>query len=370
MLTPTNQPSKVYKSREDRPIITPPCPEDEIYAYPSKFLPDTENICWRFRVQEEHKRMGKRKISNVIECYKETIPKEIFALSTRERRAELCNEKRMMEVYILDTHAKRKRDINEIFSNFSEPPDIENVLEKDGHVSLYGFKEYRDYISIEQYMKLLFKEYPDYRDIVGTEKIETIKVCLADPFTTYILKNLQEKEYFMLLSNEETTYRPENPVYLMSYKQLKILLGGDAKIHTYNHDDIRINNEEDVKVIKTILANWKELQRLEQQKLTRMEEVFIINTKPTPVTELEAGEYIAYKYLKRMFRGRTQIIVYIKRNDETETPSLGSWLTHELEKIDLTKTLAPINILIGGNRKAVTSNYTDRYTTVTSSQVE
>ena len=57
-LSPFNQPTKMYKSVNEKKVKEPPCPKDEIFKYPSKILPETENIQWRFRTEPDHKRIG------------------------------------------------------------------------------------------------------------------------------------------------------------------------------------------------------------------------------------------------------------------------------------------------------------------------
>ena len=281
----------------------------------------------------------------------------------------LCNNERINELYILNQQTKREKDINEIFSKFPNPKNIKDVLNENEEVVLYGFKEYKDYISIVYTEK---KEELDCSKqlsdgscmfvIIDTETVVNKKVCITDAFTKHVLKNLQEKGYFSQLTDDETA---KTPVYLMPYKQLRIKKKNYLEIFFINYQNQLEFIKEDDKVIEEILKNWNEIQIL-----TKMEEVFELNTKPTIVLDLQEGEYTAHKYFKRVFRGKPQIIAYILREDNTEIPILGSWLTHELEKIDLTKTLAPINILIGGRRHAVTSDVADRYTTITSTQVE
>ena len=107
------------------------------------------------------------------------------------------------------------------------------------------------------------------------------------------------------------------------------------------------------------------MQRIEKQKTPRMEEVFEEKIKPTATVKLEPGEYTAYKYLKRIFRGKEQTIIYIK-NDE---PIYGYWLNEELKKIDLDRTISPIYIRLGG-KQTNPLKHMDRLVTIVSTQTE
>ena len=111
------------------------------------------------------------------------------------------------------------------------------------------------------------------------------------------------------------------------------------------------------------------MRRLEKLKAPIMEEVFEEAVKPTATVKLEPGEYEAYKYLKRIFRGKEQIIVYIKRENEKEEPIYGYWLSEELKKIDLDKTISPIYIRLGGEQSNP-SKHKDRHATILSTQTD
>ena len=116
-------------------------------------------------------------------------------------------------------------------------------------------------------------------------------------------------------------------------------------------------------------GDWEELQRLEKLKAPIMEEVYEEKVKPTATVNLEPGEYEAYKYLKRIFRGKEQVIVYIKRENEKEEPIYGYWLSEELKKIDLDRTISPIYIRLGGYQRTPTDSR-DRLTTILSTQTD
>ena len=173
---------------------------------------------------------------------------------------------------------------------------------------------------------------------------------------------------FNLLPEEETKYKPEYPVYFMPYASLKAK-GKDG-------NDLKIIDEIDGKEVKNFnetldkyYDDWEELQRLEKLKLPKMEEVFEEKVKPTASIKLEPGEYTAYKYLKRIFKGKEQIIIYIKRENEKEEPIYGYWLNDELKKIDLDKTISPIYIRLGG-KQSNPSKHMDRLVTIVSTQAE
>ena len=84
-LTPFNQPTKMYMSVNEKEVKEPPCPKDEIHKYPSKILPETENIQWRFRTEPDHKRIGIKKLPKYpFQCFKNP-DKKISTNSTRER---------------------------------------------------------------------------------------------------------------------------------------------------------------------------------------------------------------------------------------------------------------------------------------------
>ena len=82
VLRPSNQPTKTYSKKKTDKL--PPCSENEIYTYPSKFLPDTSNIMWRFSVKENHKRIGKKKIQISITPF--TYTEKRYQLYQRDKK--------------------------------------------------------------------------------------------------------------------------------------------------------------------------------------------------------------------------------------------------------------------------------------------
>ena len=112
------------------------------------------------------------------------------------------------------------------------------------------------------------------------------------------------------------------------------------------------------------------MQRLEKQKLPKLEKVTEKITKPIHVTKLTQSEYIAHQYGKRVYKGREQITLFVtrKENEDMEPFTIhGYYLNEELQKIDLTRTIAPMSVRLGGNRNNKNS---DRYTTIASNQIE
>ena len=363
-LTPFNLPSKMYMSVNDKKTKQPPCPKDEIFKYPSKILPETENIQWRFRIQPDHHRIGQKKLPNYPFQRFENHDKKISTNSTRERntliylkreneksrewikqtREKFKNEikKNLKETETIAKYEERKNTIDEVFRCFSNPEEILNVLNENEYIRIFAFKSYSNCMRI------------------AYEVQDIIKVCFANPLLEHMLNGLRDT-CFNLLPKEKTNYKPEHPVYFMPYASLKAK-GKDG-------NDLKIIDEidgQEIKKFNDILdqyyGDWKELQR---QKAQKMEEVYEEKIKPIATFNLEPGEYEAYKYLKRIFRGKEQTIIYIKK--ENEIPIYGFWLNEELKKIDLNRTLSPIYIRLGGKQRTPTDSR-DRITTIVSTQ--
>ena len=384
-LTPFNKPTKMYKSYSDKIVKEPPCAKDEIFKYPSKILPETENIQWRFRTEPDHHRIGQKKLPKFPFQRFENPDKKISTNSTRERntiiyleqenekskewikdkstelkqtREERIQFKRDLKTKIKNNlkdtetialYEERKNTVDEVFRCFSNPEEIQNVLNENEYIHIFAFKSYPNCT------RIAYKVQDD------------IKVCFANPLLEHMLNGLCNT-CFNMLSEEETKYKPENPVYFMPYASLK------AK--GKNGNDLKIVDEIDGEEVKNFnetlekhYEDWEELQRLEKQKAPKMEEVFEEKVKPIATVNLEPGEYEAYKYLKRMFRGKEQIVVYIKRENEKEEPIYGYWLSEELKKIDLDITISPIYIRLGG-KQTNPSKHMDRLTTIVSTQTD
>ena len=384
-LTPFNQPTKMYMSVNEKKVKEPPCPKNEIFKYPSKILPETENIQWRFRTEPDHKRIGIKKLPKYpFQCFKNPV-KKISTNSTRERNTikfleqenekskewikdknnelKLTREERikfkkdlnikinenLKDTETIALYEERKNTVDEVFRCFSNPEEIANVLNENEYILIFAFKYYTNC------MRIAYKVQDD------------IKVCFANPLLEHMLNGLRDT-CFNLLSEEETKYKPDYPVYFMPYASLKAK-GKDG-------NDLNIIDEIDGKEVKNFnetldkyYEDWEELQRLEKQKVPKMEEVFEEKVKPTTTVKLEPGEYEADKYLKRIFRGKEQIIIYIKRENEKEEPIYGYWLDEELKKIDLDKTISPIYIRLGGKQSNPLKQM-DRLVTIVSTQTE
>ena len=385
-LTPFNQPTKMYMSVNEKEVKEPPCPKDEIYKYPSKIYPETENIQWRFRTEPDHKRIGLKKLPKYLIQRFTNPDKKISIKSTRERNTinyleyenEKSNEwikdknnelkltreeriklikdfktkikKNLKDTETIALYEERKNTIDSVFHCFSDPEEIVNVLNENEYIHIFAFKSYSNCTRI------------------AYKAQDEIKVCFANPLIEHMLNGLRDT-CFNLLPKEETKHIPEFPVYFMPYASLKAKGkdGNDLKIID------EIDGEEDKnfnETLKKYFDEWEELQRLEKLKLPKMEEVFEGKVRPTATVELEMGEYTAYKYLKRIFRGKEQIIIYIKRENEKEEPIYGYWLSEELKKIDLDKTISPLYIRLGGKQNNTNIRQLDRLTTLVSTQTE
>ena len=379
-LTPFNQPTKMYISTNGKTVNEPPCTKDEIFNYPSQILPDTKNIQWRFRTEPDQKRIGQKKLPKYTLEHFENPGKKISTNSTRQRNIliNLENEKNrewikekanftfdakrrqknnirnqiktdLKETETIALYEERKDTIDGVFRCFTNPGEIHNVLNENEYIHIFAFKVYPNCT------RIAYKVQDD------------IKVCFANPLIKHMLDGLRDT-CFNLLPKEETKYKPEFPVYFMPYASLKAK-GEDG-------NDLKIIDEidgEEVKKFNEMLnqhyEDWEELRRLESLKTPKMEEVFEEVVKPTQTIKLEPGEYTAYRYLKRTYRGKEQIIVYIKREDERDEPVYGYWLSEELKKIDLTKTVTPIYIRFGGYQRTPTDSK-DRITTILSTQTD
>ena len=380
-LTPFNKPTKMYISTNGKTVNEPPCPKDEIFNYPSQILPEMKNIQWRFRTEPDQKRIGQKKLPKYTLEYFENPGKKISTNSTRQRNIliHLENEKNkkwikdnelnlsiderrqikkdtrtqiktdLKETETIELYEKRKDTVDDVFRCFTNPGEIHNVLNENEYIHIFAFKVYPNCT------RIAYKVQDD------------IKVCFANPLMVHMLDGLRDT-CFNLLPKEETKYKPEYPVYFMPYASLKAK-GEDG-------NDLKIIDEIDGEEIKTFnemlnqhYGDWEELRRLEKLKTPTMEEVNEEVVKPTATVKIEPGEYTAYKYLKRTYRGKDQIIVYIKREDEREEPIYGYWLSEELKKIDLNKTLSPIYIRFGSYQRTPTDSK-DRQTTILSTQTD
>ena len=375
----------MYMSVNEKKVKEPPCPKDEIFKHPSKILPETENIQWRFRIEPDHSRIGLKKLPKYPFQHFENPDKKISTISTRERNTliylEQENEKgkgwikdknnelkqtreerikfkkdlntkineNLKDTETIALYEKRKNTIDEVFRCFSNPEEILNVLNENEYIHIFAFKSYSNCT------RIAYKVQDD------------IKVCFANPLLEHMLNGLSDT-CFNLLPEEETNYKPEYPVYFMPYASLKAK-GKDG-------NDLEIVDEIDGKEVKNFnntldkyYGDWEELQRIEKQKAPKMEEVYREKVKPTATVNLEPGVYTAYKYLKRIFKGKEQIIIYIKSETEKEEPIYGFWLDEELKKIDLDRTISPIYIRLGC-KKSNPSKHMDRLITIVSTQTE
>ena len=369
----------------DKQVKEPPTTKDKIFKYPSQILPETKNIQWRFRTEPDHHRIGLKKLpkytlerfknpgkkistnstrerNNIIylerenEKSKEWIKDKNTELKqTREERKQIKKDikakikKDLKDTETIALYEERKNTVDEVFRCFSNPEEIQNVLTKNEYIHIFAFKSYPNCTRIAYKVQ------------------DKIKVCFANPLIEHMLNCLRDT-CFNTLPKEETKYKPEYPVYFMPYASLKAKGkdGNDLKIiDEIDGEEVKNFNE----TLNRYYGDWEELQRLKKLKTPIMEEVFEEKVKPTATVNLEPGEYTTYKYLKRIFRGKEQIIVYIKTENEKEEPIYGYWLSEELKKIDLDKTVTPIYIRLGG-KQTNPSKHIDRLATIVSTQTD
>ena len=203
-LTPFNKPTKMYMSVNEKKVNEPPCPKDEIFKYPSKILPETENIQWRFRVEPDHKRIGIKKLPKYPFQYFNNPDKKISTNSTRERKTliylEQENEKskvwikdknndlkltreekikfkkdlntkinkNLKDTETLALYEERKNTVDEVFRCFSNPEEIVNVLNENEYIHIFAFKSYPNCV------RIAYKVQDD------------IKVCFANPLLEHM----------------------------------------------------------------------------------------------------------------------------------------------------------------------------------------
>ena len=270
-LTPFNKATKMYMSYGDKIVKEPPCAKDEIFKYPSKILPETENIQWRFRVEPDHHRIGQKKLPKYPFQRFENPDKKISTNSTRERNTiiYLEQENEKSKEWIEDTNNKlkqtreeriqfkkdlktkiknnlkdtetialyeeRKNTVDEVFNCFSNPEEIQNVLNKNEYIHIFAFKVYPNCI------RIAYKVQDD------------IKVCFANPLLKHMLNGLRDK-CFKMLPKEETKHKPEYPVYFMPYASLKAK-GKDG-------NDLKIIDEIDGEEIKNFNGLWKNIMEI------------------------------------------------------------------------------------------------------------
>ena len=297
-LTPFGQPTKMYISNSINKIKEPPCSKDEIFNYPSRILPDTKHIQWRFRTESDHKRIGKKKLPKNILVHFENPGKGLSIMSTRERNnlINLKNEdnrryiketakftieaKRrqrndiknriktdLKETETIALYEERKDTIDGVFRCFTNPGEIDKVLNENEYIHIFAFKVYPNCTRIAYKVQ------------------DEIKVCFANPLIKYMLDGLRDT-CFNMLPKEETKYKPEYPVYFMRNASLKAK-GEDGTnlkiIDEIDGTEVKNFNE----TLNQHFGDWEELRRLEKLKTPKMEEVFEEVVKPTQTVKLE-----------------------------------------------------------------------------------
>ena len=375
--------TKVYKKSKSHPDTKQPlCDDDKIFNYPFLYLPDTENIKWRFREKQDNRRFGQKKIKYTVVPFQNSI-RDVFSMSTKARkilslpvetsdgddlekllgkdnrsyiesiRAAKLEEKQRalqdtLEIKTIDLHIKRKELVKEIFKE--ETPEKLDLLEEKSMVDIVGFKLH-----------------PNNATHIACKHRGEYKLFEVDGVLKFLLNQYSyiktKRGLFVLLPKEEYLYSPPCSIYFLSNHILHYNGASLSFINEIVRTDAYLDmyNEE----LKKYYDQWQELESKRKKEIPKMELLPTTTTvKPTPVANLKEGEYKAYKYMLRTFRGKEQIILYVEIGNEETLPILGSWLTEELKKMDLPRTDAPIRVRFGERRKTINSNNPDRRTTI------
>jgi hypothetical protein len=102
----------------------------------------------------------------------------------------------------------------------------------------------------------------------------------------------------------------------------------------------------------TELNTYIEEQTIKMERVESNKETF-----GNSITTMEPGQYLTYKYSRRLYRNTIRTTLFLLRantdwevEDETEQKVFGVFLEQEIEKIDIQNTLAPIRCTIGNTR--------------------
>ena len=385
LLVPYKAASKVYKKSKSHPDIKqPPCDDDKIFIYPSFFLPDTEHIKWRFREKQDNRRFGRKKINYMVVPFKNTM-RNVFSMSTKVRKilslpeeTNDCDEleeriKREKTEYVktlrshwpeenqlaqqdrielktIDLYHKREELIKGIFEGEGKPEKM-NILKERRIIDIVGFKIM---YSKGEEMYIACK----YRDEYKAFEVEGVLKFLLYQYA-YIKA---DREPFTTLPKAEHQYSLCTICFLPNH----VLRYNGTNLNFINEvierdpHSIKYDGE-----LKKYYDEWMEFERKKEKEVPKMKLLETTAVKPTLVADLKEGVYQADKYMTRTFRGKEQIILYVRSNElKEETPVLGSWLTERLKEMDLTNTIAPISVEFGERIHAKNANRPDRRTII------
>ena len=77
------------------------------------------------------------------------------------------------------------------------------------------------------------------------------------------------------------------------------------------------------------------------------------------LSKMKEGEYVCYQYASTTYRGKPKTILFLIGTAEEEIPTYGPFLQQEVEKLDLSNSIAPIYCRIG-EFKHTKSRHKDR----------
>ena len=383
LLVPYKAASKVYKKSKSHPDTKqPPCDDDKIFIYPSLFLPDTKNIKWRFREKQDNRRFGRKKIDYTVVPFQNTM-RNVFSMSTKVRKIlslpeetndcddleerierekleyvktlrslrpeekQLAQQDRL-ELKTIDLYNKREELIKGIFKGEDDPEKMD-ILKERRIIDIVGFK-----IMYSNDVMYIACKYRGEYEVIEVEGV--LKFLLNE----YALVKA-EREPFIMLPKAEHQYSLCTICFLLNH----ILRYNGTSLNFINEvierdpHSIKYDRE-----LKKYYDEWLELERKKEKEVPKMKLLETTTVKPTLVADLESDEYEAYKYMLRTFRGKEQIILYVQNDKQKELPVLGSWLTEELKKMDLTNTIAPIRVRFGERIAMKNANRPDRRTTI------
>ena len=385
LLTPYKAASKVYKKSKSHPDTKqPPCDDNKIFIYPSLFLPDTKNIKWRFREKQDNTRFGKKKIEYTVVPFQNNM-RNVFSMSTKVRKIlSLPEEPNDCDKSVLQERIE-KENLEYVKTLRSLRSEEKQIAQQD----LLEMKTIDLYHKREELIKEIFKgeEDPEKMDILKEKRIINIvgfKIMYSNDVTYIACKYRSEYKVFEVegvlkfLLNQYAHVKAEKEPFIMLPKvehqySLCTICFLPNHILCYNGTSLNFINEvierdpHSIKYdreLKKYYDEWLELERKKEKEVPKMKLLETTTVKPTLVADLECGEYNAYQYMLRTFRGKEQIILYVQIDKQTELPVLGSWLTEELNKMDLPNTIAPIRVRFGERINMKNANRPDRRTTI------
>jgi len=357
-----NAPTTLARSKKPTEVHKdPPCLQ--------QLLPPTNFIEWEWRNKKTKNSIGVEKIR--YEILEVPTNREISTLSVNKRKLRLLEliESEKIANWKLEKERQLQENINGRIKEFEiireavrRKTQAEDIKKQMYSLVLNAFKQFSPLklVDIPPEITNIFvlgfrfstSASTSVRIVVSFTGETVDGVYWASSSIVQYLKCIADNRYSC--TEQSTHYFPALPSCpQFNLEGITTFYNSDGKQISYRPTKPKDNSW--VSSLKTVIENIDEPIPAKSSYLLKVDPPTPKNTIQT--SKMTEGEYICYQYASTTYRGKPKTILFlIATGSEEEIPTYGPFLQEEVEKLYLSKCMAPMYCRIGEFKHTKTRN--------------